>query len=126
MGQISINRTRKLSWGPFLHRNFDYYDSLPPSFCVLRGAGLAQAATSSSALVQRADSSVILDRASAEFDGDQLLWSFELRHPGTSVVQLVAPPAAARGESSAAVETGTTKLSGVLNKGYIIEDDLVS
>ena len=48
------------------------------------------AATADSLVRQRADSCVVMDASQAQADGNRLAWDFELKHPGTYVVQVIS------------------------------------
>ena len=83
-------------------------------------------ATETSVITQRADSSLILDVSKARSDGARFSWNFDLTHPGTYVVQVVADLNGAEAAHSGSVLLDGRQLSEKLTKDYIIEDGLVS
>lgn len=95
--------------------------------CLALGVCLSSIACAETKVVtHRPDSSIILEGGAAEMRGEAYRWMIDVAHPGDYTVQIIYPSALAKSELSAEVNIGEDRLSGRLNKAYLIEDGLVA
>ena len=74
---------------------------------------------------QRADGCIVMDAGQANSDGDQLDWTFELKHSGSLTLQLISSLNDADTDLSTTVEVNGESHAGTWEKVYLIEDGLV-
>jgi len=75
--------------------------------------------------VQRANSCVVMDVSQANVEGERCEWEFELRIPGSYLVQLISSVDNAHGNPAVTVEMDGVSFSESLKKVYLIEDGIV-
>ena len=86
----------------------------------------ASAAPQGSAIMQRADSCVVMEAPKAHVNGNRLAWDFELQRPGPYVVQVILKANPSQVHPSATVDLDGKQLSNTLNTAYVIEEGVVS
>jgi len=75
--------------------------------------------------VQRANSCVVMDLGQAQVEGKRCEWEFELKIPGSYLVQLISSVENAHGNPAITVEVDGASFSESLKKVYLIEDGIV-
>lgn len=75
--------------------------------------------------IQRVNSSVVMDAGQALVEGNRYRWEFELKAPGSYLVQLITPVENAHGNPAVTVEVAGVSFSESFKKVYLIEDGIV-
>lgn len=75
--------------------------------------------------VQRTNSCVVMDVGQAQAEGKRCEWEFELKIPGSYLVQLISSVENAHGNPAVSVELDGASFSESLKKVYFIEDGIV-
>ncbi|MFC1766684.1 alpha-L-fucosidase, partial [Planctomycetota bacterium] len=96
--------------------------SLAVTACVI---GILDAGAALAIPVQRVNACVVMDVTDARVDGKSYSWEFELRVPGSYVVQLISPIYSAEDDAAVTVTINGDSFSDTVKKAYLLEDGIV-